>query len=70
MQAFEIEDFIVMEDDLLCREGLCTCSQIKRLRTARDLQEETEFDFEDINFDFMCEVNSKVKACNEKGDYD
>ena len=36
-QVFEIEDFIVTEDDLLCREGLHIRLQIRRLRTARDL---------------------------------
>ena len=61
-QVFEIEDFIITEDNLLYREGLRIPSQIRCLRTARDLQEETEFNFDDINFDFA----HKVKAYNER----
>ena len=65
-QAFEIKDFIMIEDDFLYREGLPVRSQIRYLRTARDLQEETEFDFNDVNFNFVCKVNSEVKAYNER----
>ena len=51
---------------MLCREGLHVRLQIRHLCTARDLQEEIQFDFDDVNFDFMHEVDSGVKAYNKR----